>query len=44
MTRINELQDLHYFKGGCDVTSMKLFDLLNIDNNFDYRIIVSVKK
>lgn len=44
MTRITEVQELLYFNGISDGTSIKLFDLLNIDNNFDYKIVVLVKK
>ena len=40
MIRINELHDLLY----SDITSMKLSKLSNENSDFDYKIILSVKK
>ena len=44
MTRITEAQELLCFKGISDRICIKLFDLLNVNNNFNYKIVVSVKK
>lgn len=44
MTRNTELQDLLYFKGISNITSIELNDLSNADNFFDYDIVISVQK
>jgi len=44
MTRINELQDLLCFKGISAKTSIKLKNSLKEDNQYDYKIILSVRK
>ncbi len=44
MTRINELQDLLCFKGISAKASIKLKNSSKEDNQYDYNIILSVRK
>ena len=44
MTRNIGLQDLLYFKGMSNITSIELNDLSNDCNDFDYNIVVSIQK